>query len=252
MENIQPKKKMFSLEVRNISINNTKISLYFEMQYMPVPVFSILGFITNALNIAVFLNSKMKDITFKYMLVISISNFFYCVFMSSIMILFCDRCSLNQTYIVQYFRIIVYYYLSYSTHFFVSLCEIFVSSHRYLIIRYTTISKKFSDLSVIILLFLFSFLIHLNEIFSYKFVQTNYYSNLTLNSVFTTERNEFGLSTFGRIIFSVQAAIKLLISNVLLIAINIGIIYEFNKRIKAKIKTKHIRSSIGNGKLKFF
>ena len=44
------------------------------LQYLPLPLVCLFGVFANILNIIVFLNPKMKDISFKYMLVISISD----------------------------------------------------------------------------------------------------------------------------------------------------------------------------------
>ena len=42
--------------------------------YLLLPAICIFGFLNNLINIIVFLNSKMKDISFKYLLAISISD----------------------------------------------------------------------------------------------------------------------------------------------------------------------------------
>lgn len=240
---------MFTVEVKNISINQTADSMQAQnlerlMQLIPVPIFCVLGLITNALNIAVFLHPKMKDVSFKYMLIISISNLVYSVLMSPIMFLFCNGCSLNQTYAAQYIRIINYYFLSFFLQYFISFCELLASFHRYLILRNSSIGHKFPHKLVVSILFLFSILIHLNELFGNKIVQTNYHLNGSfVNTVYTTERGVFGLSTIGKIIPSIQATLKTIISTGLLTAINIGIVYEFSKKIK-KRRTLNSRPTI--------
>ncbi len=64
-----------------------------------IPIVCVIGIITNLLNIIVFCNPKMKDPSFKFMLTISIANFFINSFSIYGFIIYCDKCTLNRSYI---------------------------------------------------------------------------------------------------------------------------------------------------------
>ena len=64
-----------------------------------IPIVCVIGIITNLLNIIVFLNPKMKDPSFKFMLTISFANFFINCFSVYGFIIYCDKCTLNRSYI---------------------------------------------------------------------------------------------------------------------------------------------------------
>lgn len=68
------------LLIEDSKIKNKSEPCIFDTQatlllpYLPLPLVCLIGVITNALNIVVFLNPKMKDISFKYMLAISVAD----------------------------------------------------------------------------------------------------------------------------------------------------------------------------------
>lgn len=245
---------MFNLAIRNISQNKTASSFLSETdklaQFIPVPIFSILGFISNFINIAVFLHSEMKDVSFKYMLAISISNLFYSIFMSLIMILFCTDCILNKTYEMAYLRIFIYYYFSYVFYIFSILCEFFVSVHRLLILKKVKIASKIPHRCVLLGTFLFSLIFQLSEFFSYDLIETDYFLNNTkANSIFTLDYSYFGASRVGVLLPICQASFRIIISTLLLPLINVWIGYEFNKIIKSKIKLSNNQNSTSGNEI---
>ena len=68
---------LITIEVNSTQFINSTITFntYSSLlPYLPLPLVCLFGIITNSLNIAVFLNPKMKDSSFKYMLIISISD----------------------------------------------------------------------------------------------------------------------------------------------------------------------------------
>ena len=73
--------------ILNTTITNSTITIntYSKLlPYLPLPFVCLFGIITNSLNIAVFANSKMKDLSFKYMLIISICDLGnYCFYFTS-------------------------------------------------------------------------------------------------------------------------------------------------------------------------
>jgi len=91
--------------------------------------------ITNGLNTAVFLNSKMKNTTFKFMLAISINDFFYLLFCVFTTIIFCENCSsIRYTYFFSLYLLIVANFLGPCLAMFTIFTDIILSIHRFYII----------------------------------------------------------------------------------------------------------------------
>ncbi len=81
--------------------------------YLIIPAICIFGFLTNLTNIAVLLNPKMKDISFKYILATSISDLIYydLILESYSFFVLCTDCPLHNTYFTQFYDFIVFHYI---------------------------------------------------------------------------------------------------------------------------------------------
>jgi hypothetical protein len=105
------------------------------IRLIPIPLICIMGMITNGLNTAVFLNSKMKNTTFKFMLAISINDFFYLLFDVCIAINYCKNCSsIKNSYVYNLFLLYIEDYLTSCMAIFSILANIILSLHRFCII----------------------------------------------------------------------------------------------------------------------
>jgi hypothetical protein len=130
----------------NNSTNNYSWTLFIQ------PSICVFGLITNSLNIIVFLNKKMKDPSFKYMLCISISDFIYLgllIFMPFIQNIKSKEADLYKTYIQDYFTSCLSMIGLFS--------EIVLSIQRYLILTNTiySVNAKLLIFFLIILSFLY-------------------------------------------------------------------------------------------------
>ena len=119
-------------------------SLFIRLFILP-PV-CILGVIANFLNIIVFSNKKMKDISFKYMLFISINDFIYLGFCAYTSVVICNNCPLSTEYSTQLYHIIIEQYFTSCQAMFSIFADIFLSIHRSLILLNKPLySKEFTQ-----------------------------------------------------------------------------------------------------------
>lgn len=146
-----------------------QITWHDTFRLIPIPVVSIIGIFTNGLNIAVFMNHRMKNSTFKYMFVISINDFIYLTLCSILSIDFCNNCSVKYTYVYSFYLLYIDDYLTSCLAIYCILIEIVISYQRYSIItnkKYKeTISFKLLLFVLLIIALLFYFpMIFLKEI----------------------------------------------------------------------------------------
>lgn len=204
-----------------------------------IPIVCLFGVITNGLNIAVFMNAKMKDPTFKYMLAISISNFLYTGLLSYGYIVYCEDCSLNRSYGTQVFKIIINNYLSSSLAIFSNLVEIYLSIQRYFILTNKNNLQSISYNLVIIIIFIVSSLYYINVLFCYDIIAYEYvYDNKILLKSYSTALSDYSRSYSGKIITVSFVMIRIILSTVVLPSINALNLYLFRKIFKKKIESK--------------
>ena len=183
----------------------------------------------------------MKEISFKYMLIISYVHFFYSGLSIYNMIIYCEECSLNKMYESQFYKIIITYYFNNCLAMISHFCELFISVHRYLQLKNIKYLDKISLKLMIIIFSIISLTYYSSELFIYDILETRRY-NLNSNSIFeatySTVNTQFGKTLTARVISIFQAMFRAFLTIVIIPIINIGIIYEFNKRFKNRIKTK--------------
>ena len=80
----------------------------FEINYyIFMGIFCLSGVLFNLLNSFVFMNSQMKDISFKYMLAISISDVIYLACNAYVFVTYCNDCLINKTYLTQIYILLL-------------------------------------------------------------------------------------------------------------------------------------------------
>lgn len=156
------------------------------------------------------------------------------------MVLYCENCSLNKTYGSQFYRIFINYYLTRSLAIFSHFCEVFVSLHRYFILKNIHYLMNIPYKIIVFIVAIVSLLIYLPELFSYNIQLVETYLNETIlfNSKYKTIETSFGKSKFCKITLTVISLFRAFISTILLSLINIGNVYQFNKRYKKRIILK--------------
>lgn len=213
-----------------------------------IPCVCLFGLIANGLNIAVFLNPKMKDPTFKYMLAISISNFFYTGFLSYGFFIYCDTCSLNKSYGTQVFKILINNYLSSSLAIFSNLNEIYLSIQRFFILTNKTLLQSISYKLVLLIIFIIASLYYINVLFCYDIVAYEFiYDNTIVFTSYSTALSDYSRSDFGKIMTVTFVFFRIILSTVVLLTINTINLYHFRKRFRKKRENRVKLKS--NGKL---
>lgn len=205
---------------------------------LPIGFICILGVTFNSLNITVFLNPKMKDPTFKYMLAMSISNLFYNGFLSYGIALYCSECSISKTYGTQVFVIFIDHYLTSCLAIFSNLVEIILSLQRYFILTNNIYSKNISYRWAISIIAFISFVFYLPSLFSDKIAETVYFNNNNTTIYYTVVPSEFGKSTTAVHIGIAWSVIRIILSSIILSSINILNVIEFRKLYKKRIKLR--------------
>ena len=83
-------------------------------------------------------------------------------------------------------------------------------------------------------------MIYLPELFAYniQLVETYLNGTILIDSEYKTIETSFGKSRFCKISLTVISLFRVFISTILLTLINIGNVYQFNKRYRKKIVVK--------------
>ena len=208
---------------------------------------STFSFTTNFLNILVFLNSKMKNSSFSYLLSMSFSNFLYSLFVCYGSILFCDECFINYVYFSQLYRIIIFYYACNFLLFFSIVINLTVSIQHYLIFKNKNYFEKINNKWIIIGVLIFSMVYNLNYLFTHGIQkELNYLKNQTSNSSiiqiqYSNFLNQFGIDS--SYLMTSQSFIQIIINVVFLSLINLANLNEFNKRYQQRLKLKYREQS---------
>lgn len=201
-----------------------------------------IGIITKLVNIFVFLNPKLKDITYKYMLVNSITNLIYLVIsFAGVFTYNCTYCPSSQTYPAVIFSIYLIFYVSSCLAIFRILVETAISVRTYLIL----INRNFNRLNykqILLTLFIISMVYYFRQPFIYYIIESN--DQLVYASV-----NQFGNSSFFKSLVLVQFILRIFLAVILLTTINILNVIVFNRRLKSRLlmtKRKQLNTNNSN------
>ncbi len=203
--------------------------------YLVLPCISVFGFITNLLNVAVLLNKKMKDISFRYLLATSISDLFYLTIASYIFIYECKDNPLHNSYFTQFFDIYIAHYTSACLAIFIILTDIILSFIRYSILKNKDYLQPKHYFLVIGSIFIISFLFYMPPLF-FKVITPVIYQNETLVSSssdyieYTHVKTSIGSTLFGTVTPIVLSSVRIFLAVFVLTGINILNVIEFRKR----------------------
>ena len=224
--------------------------------FLLIPAICIFGILTNLLNILVFLNAKMKDISFKYLLVTSISDLFYLVILSYSFIDLCTDCPLNNTYFTKFYDIFLFHYVAASLAIFCILTEIFLSLIRLSVLKKNNYLLSINYFKILAFLFLISFIFY-SPLTLFKqiipiIINKNNSNNSTNDYIEYTEvKTQLGSSSFGTITTIVLQSIRMILAMIILTSINIMIVIEYRKRYSNRFKNQTFFISKGNIYRKF-
>ena len=197
-----------------------------------IPVICLFGFFTNLINLTVLLSSKMKDVSFKYVLAISLSDLIYLTLEGYKFIVSCsDDCSplINITYLTQLYDYTIFHYICSSLAIFCIFIDIFLSLIRYSILKNKTYLQSISCYKII------GFFI---------FISFHYYSPLLFYNPIQKNNN-------NNITPIILQSIRIILAMFVLTSINIINVFEFRKRYSNREKNKRNTSLISECKYFF-
>lgn len=202
----------------------------------------ILSALANVVNIIVFLNHQLKDTTYKYMLVISISDFVYILLVGLESTYqcgtLCDERKMSLEY--QIFTIWFTDFLTSCLAIMNILIELFVSIQRLFIISNKSFFANKSTKTVLVVLFVFS-LCYYSPVLFINYITTNTNGS---NNTYKIERSEFGESNIGRVIPAILSGVRLFLVVICLSIVNLITFIEFKKHLSKKTNLKlHLKAN---------
>ncbi len=223
------KSLFFCLVKMSRTINSSNWSLLIQ------PFICTVGVIANGLNIAVFLNPKMKDVTFKYMLAISISDCIYLGLLSYVSFLSCSDCLFTKNYATAFYAIFIDDYLTSCLGIFALFIDITLSVQRFFILKNKYFCQKLSYKLTISILLLIALLYYLPVTFFKNIVEIEN-TNSTNCTEYAAVLNKLGQTSFGNLTPVVITSFRIFLGTVVLTSINLVNAYEFKKRMEKKVK----------------
>jgi len=217
-----------------------------DLMLVLIPVFCIFGLITNSLNVVVFMSPKMKDVSFKYMLAISVSNLLYNAISIYNYVVYCENCKLATVYATSIYKIFVNNYIVNCLSLFSLFIELNLSFQRYFILTNKQNKYVVRTKNVLLTCMIVSLICYIPSLFCYDIKTVKVFSrNKTLiRQTYKTELSSFGLSPTGKGVTIALFALRILMGSVLLGFINIYNTYLFRKRFydRAMVKEKQRKS----------
>ena len=232
------------MSITNNQLENTTIIATLEELQSPLydwtimlgSVIFILGVFLNLICIIIFLNPKLKDSTYRFMLANSVAEFCYTIICAFDIYLYCGRaCEKNMaTFEAQIYYIWFSEYFSSCMAVYCILIEIYISTKRYLLIVNKRILERFSNGLVIFVLGIISILYYVPILFIYKIESYEESENNQTKTFYTTVSNEFGQTDAGRIIPTILSTVRAILVVVVLLIINIISSIAFKRHMKKK------------------
>ena len=207
-------------------------------QYLILPQINAFGVITNVLNVIVFLNPKLEDPTFKYMLATSLNDILYLVLTSWNIFKYCSECPLYSSFITQVYLIYLNDYFTSSLALFNILVDIVISFQRYMILINKSYCLNLSYKWILFILMAISLTYYFPLLF---FKDILIISNTTMSNTsdefvvkYAATKNKLGVSDVGRILPIVMTVGRIFLGVGVLTVINVLNAYEFRKRFLKK------------------
>lgn len=213
-----------------------------------LPIICLFGCLTNGISIAVFLNPQMKDISFKYMLVVSMSDFMNLALNSYTFMSFCEECPQNKYYSTQFHRLYLSRYLAGCFALLSVATEVFLSYQRYMILLNKKQLKLRSHFLIIVILLVISLIIHTpfaldRDIVSIKENNTNQTIGYELKP------NAIDCSVAYKVITFLVVILRQILGTVVLSVINLLNVFEMRKRFINSAANKKKMSKNDQSKL---
>lgn len=208
--------------------------------YLVLPAICLFGCFTNLINIAVLLNSKMKDITFKYILATSLSDLVYLFLCSYSFIEICSDCPLHNSYFTQIYIIFIDSYFTSCLAIFVIFIDIAISLIRYSVLKNKTYLQSLNYYLVILFLFLLALIYYLPVLFFYEIMPTQHLNQTSIDTTnqYPVMYTSLGSSLYGTVTPIIESSIRIILAMFVLTSINIMNAFEFRKRYSHRIQNQ--------------
>jgi hypothetical protein len=223
------------------NVNSIPTQLFMSIMNMN-PIVSLVGVITNSINIAVFLNPQLKDPTYRYMLCHSLSNFFYLIILSLSIVSECKKsCTANRIYFSKIYNLVLIEYFTSSLALFSILIDINLSIQRYMKVSKSQLTKFFEFKMVVSVIFLFSLIFYAPLLHIYEIVPIfSFNTNKTIS--FDIRIKTFSNKSFGYLIPIFLTSIRIFLATVLLGSVNILSALKFYNHFKTKTNKVKLKS----------
>ena len=202
------------------------------LEFVHLPIIALLGLLTNGLNVFIFLNKTMKDLSFKILLVSSITDCIYLILASTYFLKFCTTCQIKTSLYMQFYLIIVDDYMTSCLAFYCTLLDVLLSIQRYSVLSSNqSFTKKINYKRVMFILFFISLLFYVPVLFLNNIKITKYNDGNISYSIDESNDLPFSAKTANLILTTVRIFLALVILSI----INIINVMNFSKRFKNKV-----------------
>jgi hypothetical protein len=194
----------------------------------------LFGVLTNFANILVFLNPKLKDTSYTYMLVISITNLSYQGFLFvSTLFNSCVTCATYRSYFSALYNIAITSYFTSSLAIYRIAIECTLSFHTYCVLTRKNWTSRVSSKLILASLFVASLVIYAQLPFTSSIVSFSTNHNGTTTRFFS-QSTDFGRSVLAKTIAIVNTSVRLFLAVIVLTILNVLNVIEFRKRFKSR------------------
>lgn len=216
--------------VDSLVVNNANGSYLDWSDYVCI-VIIVFGIFSVLVSIKVFLHPKLNDQVYKFLLVESVNDFVYLVFLAFYPVAY--HPNLDHTLASRVYYYAIDYYLTSCMAVMNIFVELFLSAQRLSIVLNKSFLKNVSFKWATIGIACAS-LVYYAPILSLKtFVRVNGTANQ-----YVLERSSFGQTTFGKLIMPMLSVIRAFLVSVCLSILNFVCLFRFRAYLKNKAKLK--------------
>lgn len=211
----------------NSTTTTTAISTGFSSATLAAMSICAFGTFTNIINVLVFVNPKLKELTYKYMLIKSLSNLAYLALSFANQFLnACVLCSWAVTYWANVYNLVSGLYMQSCLIVFRVLIEIVISIHIYSMLVNRLWLNKFSYKLICIILLAISLVYYAQKPFACLITL------IPNTTVYYVAYSEFGLTRANYIINIAQGVVRVFLTVVVLTILNVLNVNKFRQRVK--------------------
>lgn len=231
-----------SIEISQISFLNDCVDF---CNTFIVPIISAFGILTNLINVVVFSQKELKDVTFKYFKLQSLSNSIYLMIAFFLFVPRCGiYCQISHTFTAQLYLYVFHTYIK-GIFAILSICiQITVGFYRFLIVINHHNTSKFQNYKLITsFLLVFSIIFYLPNLITKKIQLNNEINNSSMT--YTTNFTEFGQTNWGKwLVILVVTIFRGFIASAIIIIVGIITLIKLNKHINQsnKLKVKKLKN----------